>query len=304
VVDELSHLASEDGRIVLLTGDLGFTVLEGFAERFPDRFFNVGVAEQNMIGLATGLGDAGFIPYAYSIAAFATLRPYEFIRNGPVLHNLPVRILGIGGGLDYGHNGVSHYALEDVALMRAQPNLTVVAPADAAQARRALRAVHAVDGPAYLRVAKASSPIPGLDGRFRLGGLETLGTGDDVLLVGLGTLALEAVIAAQCLKDLGVRATVAILATLAPPPVEELAALLSRVPLAVTIEAHYLSGGLGSLVSEVIADHGLGCRLLRRAIEAVPRGLTGSTAHLHELHGLSGRQVAIAVNAALEPVGG
>ena len=90
---------------MLLTGDLGFTVLEPFAERFPDRFFNVGVAEQNMVGVATGLAEAGFVPFVYSIATFASLRPYEFIRNGPVLHELPVRIVGVGGGLDYGHNG-------------------------------------------------------------------------------------------------------------------------------------------------------------------------------------------------------
>ena len=90
-------------RIVLLTGDLGFTVVEPFAERFPDRFFNVGVAEQNMVGVATGLAEAGFVPFVYSIATFATLRPYEFIRNGPVLHRLPVRIVGVGGGLEYGH---------------------------------------------------------------------------------------------------------------------------------------------------------------------------------------------------------
>ena len=94
-----------DERIVLLTGDLGFTVFEPFAERFPDRFFNVGVAEQNMVGVATGLAEAGFIPFVYSIATFATLRPYEFIRNGPVLHRLPVRIVGVGGGLEYGTNG-------------------------------------------------------------------------------------------------------------------------------------------------------------------------------------------------------
>ena len=99
VVEELKRLADADERVVLLTGDLGFTVLEDFAARFPDRFFNVGVAEQNMIGLATGLADAGFVPYTYSIATFATLRPYEFIRNGPGLHNLPVRVLGVGGGL-------------------------------------------------------------------------------------------------------------------------------------------------------------------------------------------------------------
>src|SRR5262245_44384130 len=99
----LLELADRDDRIVLLTGDLGYSVLEPFADRFPARFFNVGVAEQNMVGTATGLAEAGFIPYVYSIVTFASLRGYEFIRNGPVLHQLPVRIIGIGGGFEYGH---------------------------------------------------------------------------------------------------------------------------------------------------------------------------------------------------------
>ena len=112
-IDELVALAEADERVMLLTGDLGFMVLEEFAQRYPDRFVNCGVGEQNMLGVATGLAEAGFVPFAYSIATFATLRPYEFIRNGPALHDLPVRIVGVGGGFDYGHNGITHFALED-----------------------------------------------------------------------------------------------------------------------------------------------------------------------------------------------
>src|SRR3712207_7785086 len=109
-IKTLLEMAEEDARILLLTGDLGFLVLEPFRDRFPDRFFNVGVAEQNMVGLATGLAEAGFVPFTYSIATFAALRPYEFIRNGPVLHRLPVRMVGVGGGFDFGYNGLTHSA--------------------------------------------------------------------------------------------------------------------------------------------------------------------------------------------------
>src|SRR5690242_10172481 len=130
----LTHIAENDPRIVLLTADLGYTVLEPFAERFPDRFFNVGVAEQNMVGLATGLAESGFIPFVYSIATFACLRPYEFIRNGPVLQRLPVRIVGVGGGFEYGPAGPTHHAVEDVGVLRLQPGLAVVCPADYQQA--------------------------------------------------------------------------------------------------------------------------------------------------------------------------
>ena len=172
----LVGLADDDPRILLLTGDLGYTVVEPFAERFPERFFNMGVAEQNMVGVATGLAEAGYVPFVYSIATFASLRPYEFIRNGPVLHRLPVRIVGVGGGLDYGPNGATHHALEDLAVMRVQPGLTVVAPADYEQARSALRATNRYTGPIYFRLGKdESTTIPGLDGRFAPGRAERIG---------------------------------------------------------------------------------------------------------------------------------
>src|SRR5207248_3430954 len=150
----LGDLAEKDGRILLLTGDLGFMALETFSDRHPQRFVNVGVAEQNMVGLATGLAEAGFIPFCYSIVTFASLRPYEFIRNGPIQHRLPVRIVGIGGGLEYGPNGLSHYGLEDVAVMRAQPGITVIAPSDHQQARSAVLASWELPGPIYYRLGK------------------------------------------------------------------------------------------------------------------------------------------------------
>jgi transketolase len=107
-VATLAELAGRDPRVLLLTADLGYTIVEPFADRFPDRFFNVDVAEQNMIGVATGLAEAGFIPFVYSIVPFAVLRPYEFIRNGPILHRLQVRVVGVGGGMEYSTNGATH----------------------------------------------------------------------------------------------------------------------------------------------------------------------------------------------------
>src|SRR5213080_1962554 len=150
-VNTLVELAERDPRVLLLTGDLGYMALEPFAQRFPDRFFNVGVAEQNMVGLATGLAEAGFIPFVYSIVTFASLRPYEFIRNGPILHQLPVRIVGVGGGFDYGHNGATHYALEDVGILRLQRGITVVVPAEDAQIQSMLTETYTLPRPVYYR---------------------------------------------------------------------------------------------------------------------------------------------------------
>jgi transketolase len=301
-LEELVTLADSDPRVVLLTGDLGFGVLEPFASRFPERFYNIGVAEQNMVGMATGLAEAGLVPFAYSIATFATLRPYEFIRNGPALHDLPVRIVGTGGGFDYGHNGISHWALEDVAIMRAQPAMSVIVPADARQARQALIATSELDGPAYLRLSRKGEAIAGFDGRFRLGRLETIGDGDDIALLALGPMAHEAVAAARLLAEHGLAVTVAVVASITPPPLDDLHSLLARVSLAVTVEAHYLNGGLGSLVAEVIAEAGSSCRLLRRGVSEMPRGLTGTQSDLELRFGLTAAELAGAA-AALAGVG-
>ncbi len=269
-VEGLVELAARDKRIVLLTGDLGFAALEPFMERFPDRFFNAGVAEQNMVGMATGLAEAGFTPYVYSISTFASMRPYEFIRNGPVLHSLPVRVVGIGEGLDYGHNGMTHYALEDMALMRAQPGLAVIAPADSRQVRPALEVVQELPGPAYIRLSKQSFTVPGLDSRFEIGRAQQLSEGDHVLIVAVGGMAATAVACAELLAESLVSAGVVVVACLSPPPTHDLSAALSGAPLAVSLEAHYVNGGLGSLVAEVIAEQGLACRLLRAGVHARP----------------------------------
>jgi transketolase len=298
-LDELLALAEQDESIVLLTGDLGFMVLEPFAARFPDRFYNVGVAEQNMVGVATGLAEAGLRPFVYSIATFATLRPYEFIRNGPCLHNLPVRVVGVGGGFDYAHNGVTHHALEDIAIMRTQPRMTVIAAADPDQARAVLHAGHAVDGPVYFRIGKGGAPVPGLHGRFNLGRLTTVSPGEDVALIATGPIAAETARAGELLdSEHGIKASVSVCASLAPAPVDDLVELLQRVPVAVTHEAAYANGGLGSLVSEIVAEHGLGTRVVRCAVQQMPAGATGSQQWLERRYGIDSGAVVRAATTA------
>jgi transketolase len=300
-VEALLEEAGLDERILLLTGDLGYGALEPFAERFPERFFNAGVAEQNMAGMSTGLAEAGFVPFLYSIATFASMRPYEFIRNGPVLHELPVRVVGMGGGLDYGTNGMTHYALEDVALMRCQPELAVLVPADGDQTRAAVRATRSLAGPAYLRLEKAGLAIPGLDGRFELGRAHTIGSGEEVALIAMGGIAREAVEAAELLAARGLEATVVVVSSVSPAPTQDLVDVLERVPVALSLEAHYVAGGLGSLVAEVLAEHALGCRLVRCGVRRVPRGQTGSRNALYEEHGLSAAAIAQTATDALRP---
>ncbi len=289
----LAELAERDPRVVLLTGDLGFMALEPFAERFPERFLNVGVAEQNMIGLATGLAEAGFVPFVYSIVPFATLRPFEFLRNGPVHHRLPVRVVGVGGGFEYGTAGPTHHGLEDVAVTRALPGLAVVAPADHEQARASLLATWDLPGPVFYRLGKDDrAVVPGLYGRYEQGNVQVVREGGDVLFLALGPLAAEAVAAAEALAKAGVAAGVAVVACVNPPPAEALRRLLARHRLVLTVEAHSVAGGLGSLAAEVVADHGLDCRVVRCGVRVPPDGRSGSQGYLQALHGMSREALA------------
>jgi transketolase len=289
----LVQLAESDPRVVLLTGDLGFMVVEPFIKAYPSRFFNVGVAEANMIGLATGLASEGFIPYAYSIATFASMRPYEQIRNGPVLHDLPVRILGIGGGFEYGHAGPTHYALEDFGIARVQPGLQVVVPADHQQAAHAIRQTYDYHGPIYYRIGKRDDyVIPNLNGRFRIGHTENVRQGDALLLLSIGSITTEVMAAAEILEAKGVGARVEIVSSLRPAPVSDLLDLLPRYSLVMTVEEHYNVGGLGSLTAEVIAEAGLGCKLIRCGVETAVSGLSGGETYMRNLYGLSKTRIA------------
>ena len=291
----LAELAAKDDRVVLMTGDLGFMALEPFSERFPDRFFNVGVAEQNMMGLATGLAEAGFVPFLYSIATFASLRGYELFRNGPIAHNLPVRLIGVGGGFEYGSAGPTHHGLEDVGVMRLQPGLTVIAPADHRQARQALLETWNLPGPVYYRIGKdARTEVPGRGGRFTLGSSELVRDGESSVIVTMGSLAATATRAAE---ELGAAAV--ILSTLSPAPGDELADRLAAFEHVVTVEAHYASGGLGSLIAEVIAERKLRGQLHRLGVRERSDGRSGSRGYYLDRHALSKDAIVRTVRAAL-----
>jgi transketolase len=278
----LCELAAADNRIVLMTGDLGHLAMEPFRELFPHRFLNVGVAEQNMIGLATGMAEAGFLPYAYSIATFAALRPLEFIRNGPVLHKLPVRIVGMGMGFEYGHSGPTHYGVEDVSVLRTLPGLTIVIPADSDQAANAIRDTAKVAGPVYYSLGKDDKiRAPGLNGRFQLGKIQVTRKGGDVALVTMGSLSQEVDAAAQELD-----AAMAVVSNFHPDPEDDLAEFLSKFQHVVSVEAQTLSGGLGAFVASVIASRGLHCKLRTLGVRTPPDGTSGVQEERWRKHGI------------------
>ena len=299
-IDTLYQLAESDPRIVLMTGDLGYMVMEGYRLRFPERFFNAGISEQNMIGVATGLADAGLIPYAYSIATFASLRPFEFVRNGPVHHHLPVRVVGMGAGFEYGHDGPTHHALEDISVMRTLPGLTIVVPADSAQAATAIRETACLPGPVYYSLGKDDRlSVPGLDGRFELGRVQTIRQGADVAILSMGAVTVEAVAAADELARDGVQAAIAVVSNFHPDPADDVARILGNVAHAITVEAQAISGGLGAFVASVIASRGLACRLWALGVQTSPDGTSGAQPDRWRKHGLDRANIAQTARRAL-----
>ncbi len=292
-VGALSALATEDQRIFLLTGDLGFMALEPFRDAHPDRFLNVGVAEQNLVGLATGLAEAGYTPYCYSIATFASMRPFEFFRNGAVWHDLPVRLVGMGGGFEYGSAGITHHAIEDIGAMRLLPRVTVVAPADAEQTPPALRYAQTRPGPVYLRLGKDDKRrVPGLNGAFDPERVSITRQGSEGLVLAVGGAATEAAEVAESLCELGISCSFGVVANLAPSPRAHLVELLRVHKWVATVEAHVPSGALGSIVADAMVDAGIAIPCLRCAIDDPLRSdRCGNEAFMHEVHGLSAKQL-------------
>ena len=302
-IDTLFQLAESDPRIVLMTGDLGYMVMEAYKARFADRFFNAGISEQNMIGVATGLADAGLIPYAYSIATFASLRPFEFIRNGHVHHRLPVRIVGMGAGFEYGHDGPTHHALEDICALRSLPGLTIVVPADSAQAATAIRDTAFLNGPIYYSLGKDDRlSVDGLDGRFELGRAQTIREGTDVAILSIGSVTVEAVVAAEELAGDGIEATVAVISNYHPDPVDDVARILGKVRHAITVEAQAVSGGLGAFAASVIASRGINCRLWALGVRTSPDGTSGVQQERWRKHGIHRASIAQTAREALRGV--
>jgi transketolase len=286
-IETLCELAGRDERIWLLTGDLGYSVLERFAARFPDRYLNVGVAEQNMAGIAAGLARCSKIPFIYSIANFPTLRCLEQIRNDICYHEGNVKIVAVGGGYAYGAQGYTHHGIEDLAILRALPNMTVVAPGDPVETRLATRAIAAHEGPCYMRLGKANEPVVHAEEPdFQLGRALLLRDGSDVTLISTGGLLQHTVATAERLADAGITARVLSMPTLKPLDTAAILRAARTTRAMVTVEEHSITGGLGSAVAEVLAEAEAPPPPFRRF--GVPDRLpheVGSQAHMIRLMG-------------------
>jgi transketolase len=260
----LQTVADADERVVLLSGDIGNRLFDRFKASHTARFYNCGVAEANMIGVAAGLALAGFRPVTYTIASFSTYRCFEQIRVDVCYHHLPVIIVGTGAGLSYASNGGTHHACEDIAAMRALPGMTVLCPGDPAEVGPLLQAAVAHGGPVYLRLGKKGEPLvhsstPALE----IGKGHVMREGLDVCLLSTGTLLATAMETASLLDARGVSTRVVSMHTVKPLDAALLEDAAVRFPLVVTLEEHSVIGGLGGSVAEWLADRPARPRLLR-----------------------------------------
>ncbi len=301
-VEALYKVANLDQNVLLMTGDLGFGVLSKFSKKFSSQYLNVGIAEQNMAGLATGMALEGKTVFIYSIANFPTLRCLEQIRNDICYHKANVKIVAIGCGLSYGALGISHHATEDMAIMRSLPEMTVVAPGDTVEAAAATYAVYEKPGPSYLRLGRGGEPKVHEKGiSFEIGKAIRLFEGNDILLISTGGILKNVVEARKLLCQKGFSVALYSMHTLKPfdrVAVEEAA---QRVPLIVTIEEHSITGGLGSAVSEVLAElSGKKTRLKRLGLGSGFSSIVGDQEYLRNIYGLSVHKIVEAVEEAYQ----
>lgn len=281
-----------DERIVALCADLTeSTQMHLFRDAFPERFVEVGVAEQNLVTVAAGLAHAGKIPFTSSYAAFSPGRNWEQIKTTAALNDLPVKVIGSHAGVSVGPDGATHQMLEDIALMRVMPNMVVIAPGDSIEAEKATKAIATNGKPSYLRLAREKSPVfTTEDSPFEIGKAYVLRDGQDVSLVGTGMLTYELMVAANILQDQGISAEVVHSPSIKPFDEETLLASARRTGRVVTAEEAQVAGGLGGIVAEVLSEK-MPTPLLR--VGMYDRyGESGAPRELLDHFGLTGPKIA------------
>lgn len=292
-VRTLLGLAKENKDIELVTGDLGFGVLKPFWETLPDQFTNAGIAEQNMTTVAAGMALAGKTVFTYSIGNFPTLRCLEQIRNDCAYHHANVKVVCVGGGFVYGSLGMSHQATEDIAIMRALPDVTVLCPGDKLEAEAATRAMAAYPGTCYLRLGRGGEkPIHAQLEHFEIGKAVPVRKGEKVAIFSTGAIFEEVDIACAALEAVGVQPTVYTFPTVKPLDTDTILACAENHDLIVTCEEHNIVGGFGSAVAEVLAENPGKAKLLRVGVNDQYCSHVGDQKYLRKQYGMDGASIA------------
>jgi transketolase len=302
-IDKLTELAATDPRIFLITGDLGFGVLTDFAGQFPDQFLNAGVAEQNMTSVAAGIALEGRIVFTYSIGNFPTLRCLEQLRNDACYHNANVNVIAVGGGFSYGPLGMSHHATEDIAILRALPNMSVMVPSEPWQVANFIDVAAARPGPCYLRLDKSSGGTGLSDGEdWVFGKARTVRDGTALTLVTAGGILSEVVAAADALVKKGVHCRVLDVHTIKPLDTESLDRAAVETGGIITVEEHSVIGGLGAAVAEACLESSHRPALFRRiGLNDVYSEIVGSQDFLRNRYQMDAAAIEKVALSALSP---
>ena len=282
----LISLAETDDRIALLTGDLGFGVVEKFGTKFPDRFWNCGVAEQSMIGIAAGLAKSGMLPFVYSIANFPTFRCLEQIRNDICYHNLPVTIVSVGAGLGYGTLGYTHHGIEDIAAMRSSPNISIYSPSDPMDVTQVLSRINNNPSPTYLRLGKNGEPeIQGATENSVPGSIRELTSGDDLTILATGGVTDNCLRVAEQLNTQGLEIQVISVTQLEPLDIKFLLRAITSNKILV-VEEHVKRGGFAAALLEAFNENGSTVQFHRLFVTEDKISEIGTQDYLRGLSGL------------------
>lgn len=284
-IEEVADIRDD---IFILTGDLGFKLFDSFRGKYPDRFFDVGVAEANMIGIAAGLALSGKQVYCYSITPFLVMRAFEQIRVDVAYHNANVRLVGVGGGFSYGMEGFTHFGLEDLALMRSLPNMTVVAPADPMEASQIARIACEHEGPMYIRLGKnGDGPVHTSAPDIKIGKALRLREGKDIAIFAIGNMVLVGRQVAEMLKKRGINAVLINMHTLKPLDVATITEYCESHKAIFSLEEHIVNGGLGSAIAEVLSENSYKGLFKRIGIPEKLHNMIGRADYLREVYGLT-----------------
>lgn len=302
-VECLTDYAEKNEKFCLITADLGFGVFDHYAKRFPDKFLNIGVAEQNMAAVASGMALEGWKVVMYSIGNFPTFRCLEQIRNDICYHDLDIKIVGMGAGFSYGILGMSHHATEDIAIMRALPNMKIYAPSGKWDAGNIVADAFGEGGPSYIRLDK--SEYQNLDknvSRISLGKANRMLEGKDVTIVTVGGILDEAMRAASMLQESGITPEVISYHSIRPFDSSMLRDSVKKTGYLVSVEEHTVVGGLGSTVAETCLEEGLSLKGFRRiGLRDTFSKVVGDAAYLRKEYGMSAENIFGACRTLLEP---
>ena len=295
-IGALTELAKKDRNIILVSGDLGFGVLDNFRSEMPEQYFNAGICEQNMSSLAAGLALEGKAVYTYSIGNFPTLRCIEQIRNDICYHNANVTIMAVGGGFAYGSLGMSHHATEDIAIMRSLPNMRVFTPADAIEAQTIIYKTSEVEAPCYIRLNKGGEPLIHQTHdelkEYEIGRAVQLMEGTDVCIMAAGAITTEAMKAAEDLERQGILSAVYSFLSVKPIDKDAICRCAEKFRYIFTVEEHNIIGGFGSAVAEVVAESTSGGRVIRIGLQDTYSSIVGSQEYLRHMYGMDSEAIA------------